>query len=108
PFFGRFQTYDPSQPLSKFNDFDSAGRWGLFIETGASPTLSGTLNSWSLTFNKPISTSGLGEAVADQATVPFRISTFSSANPQAHGTWNPVGPAGFDPLDPFLSNDATS
>src|SRR5581483_9887964 len=43
---------------------------------------------------KPISSTGLGEAVADQSTVGFRIFTQNPTNSLSSNTWTAVGPAG--------------
>ena len=72
------------------------GTWQLIIANDGSSSPAGTLNSWSLTFQKPNPSSGLGEAVADQATVSFRIFTMDPTNPLSHSTWTAVGPAGID------------
>ena len=72
------------------------GTWKLIISNDGSSSPAGTLNSWSLTFQKPNPSSGLGEAVADQATVSFRIFTMDPTNPLSHSTWTAVGPAGID------------
>src|SRR5207247_70330 len=46
-----------------------------------------------LTFQKPVLATGLGEAVADQATANFRIFTQAPANAQSHNEFVAVGPA---------------
>lgn len=92
PFFGRFK---PQLPLSTFNGLNVAGTWTLQITNNA-PTSSsnvGILNNWSLSFQKSVPINGLGELVADQTTVGFRIYTTAPANPLSHNTWTSVGPA---------------
>jgi subtilisin-like proprotein convertase family protein len=90
PFFGRF---NPLFPLASFNGHPSGGVWKLeIVNTAGGHT--GTIDGWSLTLVKPISGTGLGEAVADQATASFRIFTLSPTNALASSTWTPVGPAG--------------
>ena len=56
--------------------------------------MAGTLNSWSLTFQKPIPATGLGEPVADRTTASFRIFNMDPENPLASNGWTSVGPAG--------------
>jgi subtilisin-like proprotein convertase family protein len=89
PFFGRF---NPQEPLNRFNNSKTTdGTWVLRITNrGAN---GGTINAFSLTFQKPAPGTGLGEPVADQATVSFRIFTMDPANPLSHNEWTAVGPA---------------
>src|SRR5581483_7501047 len=47
-----------------------------------------------LTLQEAVPTSGLGEPVADQATVHFRIFNLDPTNPLSHQVWTAVGPAG--------------
>ncbi len=83
--------YNPQTPFADLNGQTSKGRWTLRItNTGAT---TGTLNRWSLTFQKPAAGTGLGETVADQANVSFRIFTQDQSNAQSHNTWTAVGPA---------------
>ena len=67
-----------------------AGTYTLVIVNAG--TQVGTLNSWSLTFGRPLSTSGLGEAVADQASESFRIFTADPTNAVSTTSWTAVGP----------------
>lgn len=89
PFFGRF---NPQLPLSSLVGKNAAGTWTLEITSDAAGRV-GTLNSWSLTLGKPVPNSGLGELVADQTTVGFRIFSQDATLPQSHDSWTPVGPA---------------
>ena len=52
----------------------------------------GTLNSWSLTLTKNVPISGLGEPVADQATVSFQIVATAATDAQSSTAWTAVGP----------------
>ena len=92
PFFGSFK---PATPLSTLNGSQVNGLWKLVIvdQSSNNDGLSGTLNSWSLTFQKALPSSGLGEQVADQANLSFQIFTFAATNPQSSNTWTAVGPA---------------
>ena len=95
PFAG---TYSPQTPLSSLltdsqgNPRSSAGTWQLLVKDDV-PGNTGTINSWSLTFQKPQTGTGLGETVADQASASFRIFTMDPTNPLAANTWTAVGPA---------------
>jgi subtilisin-like proprotein convertase family protein len=93
PFVGRF---NPQLPLSAFKGKNVHGLWQLEI-TDNTVGNTGRLNSWSLTFQKPVLGTGLGEAVADQATVSFRIFNLDNSNPTALQNWTPVGPASIGP-----------
>ena len=91
PFLGRFI---PQQPLSAYNGKSAAGQWTLVIKNDAATSTGriGSLVSWSLTFQKAVPISGLGEPVADQATVGFRLFTDNATNPLTSDTWTSVGP----------------
>jgi len=90
PFFGR---YKPSAPLSGLNGKSVAGAWKLFIDDNpATGTADSTLNGWTLTFQRPVTNTGLGEAVADQAQASFRVFTTDPTNRQSSTTWTAVGP----------------
>ncbi len=89
PFFG---TFNPKTPLSVLKNMGSAGTYTLQIKDDT-PGNTGTLTNWSLTFQKPVPGTGLGEPVADRATVSFRIFTMDPTNPLASNTWTAVGPA---------------
>ena len=91
PFTGRFNPQEPLAALAANSAFSGAGTWTLEIVTSKAGK-QGTLNSWSLQLTKPIVSSGLGEAVADQATVSFNIFTMDPTNPQSSNTWTSVGP----------------
>jgi subtilisin-like proprotein convertase family protein len=92
PFFGSFK---PQQALSTFNGVQAGGVWTLQIKSNAAVNLNrtGSLLNWSLTFPQSAPSNGLGELVADQATVNFRIFTTDPTNPLSHNTWTPIGPA---------------
>ncbi len=68
------------------------GTWMLTITNTATGT-TGTLSGWTLTFQKPLPTSGLGEQGSDDATVSFQIFTLSPSDPVSSEVWAPVGPA---------------
>ncbi|MCY2951172.1 MAG: proprotein convertase P-domain-containing protein [Planctomycetota bacterium] len=81
--------YSPSDPTKRKN---SAGIWRLQVKSNAAG-MTGMLNSWSLTFDKPLPSTGLGEHVSDQASVSARIFTQDPTNPLSHNVWTSVGPA---------------
>ena len=87
PFFG---TFLPSSPWSNFVGEASLGNWELLIEN--SGNASGTLNSWSLTFQKPVSSTGLAEFPDDQSHTSFQIFNLNpSSHALANSTWTAVG-----------------
>ena len=92
PFFGPFL---PNQALSVQRDLDAGHVAPLDrSQSERDPDgISGTLSSWSITFQKSVPISGLGEPVADQASLSFRIFTMSPTNRQSSTTWTAVGPA---------------
>lgn len=82
---------DPAGPdQGGFKGLSSGGTWELVIE-GAGGAV--TLNSWSLIFEKPLPTSGLGEPVADMAGGSFRIFQMNPTDPLSRSEWTAVGPA---------------
>ena len=91
PFFGTFL------PEGAFGNLFSAGltsngTWTLVIQNGGNFT--GTLTNYSLTFQKPVSATGLAEFPADQTTTNFQIFNLAATNALANSTWTAVGPAG--------------
>ncbi len=90
-----FGSYLPITPLSTLNGVLTQGAWKLIVSDNPTDTtgITSTLNNWSITFQKGSSSSGLGEAVADQYTGSFRIFNTSATNPLASTTWTSTGPA---------------
>ena len=85
-----FATFNPQQSLATaFAGLNAQGTWTLVVQN-SSTTTTGTLNSWSLNFQKPELTTGLGQVAA---TVSFRIFTLSQTNALSSEAWTPVGPA---------------
>jgi hypothetical protein len=96
PFLG---SYQPQSPLSVLTGKSIVGTWQLVIANDApagQASRNGTLNSWSLILKKPNPQTGIGEVVADQATVSFRIFTMDPTNKLSHSSWTAVGPAGIN------------
>ncbi|WP_337176243.1 Ig-like domain-containing protein [Paludisphaera sp.] len=87
-------SFNPLLPLLSggFEGATSGGDWELTIE-GTEPGASALLSSWTLLFQKPLPTSGLGEAVADQTSLSFRVFQTDVANALSHNTWTSVGAA---------------
>jgi subtilisin-like proprotein convertase family protein len=92
PFNGSF---NPQTPLGVLRGKQAAGTWTLSITSNGTQNF-GNLASWDLLFTKDITGTGLGEPVADIASVSFRIFTMDVNNPLNHNTWTAVGPAAVD------------
>ena len=69
------------------------GIWTLVIQNASTTGGTGTLTGWSLAFQKPLPTTGLGEPGSDIATESFRIFTLSQANAASSQAWTSVGAA---------------
>jgi hypothetical protein len=88
PFTGAF---NPQQPLSVLKGKLVTGLYRLVIlNYGAHTDL---LQNWSIVAQKAVSVSGLGEPVADQTMVHFRLFEDDPNNPISHSTYTAVGPA---------------
>jgi len=90
-----FATFAPQESLATaFAGSSAQGTWTLVIQN--SPTGSkaaGTFSSWSLSFQEPLPTSGLGEPGSDDFTGSFRIFTLSQVDALSSQEWTAVGPA---------------
>ena len=92
-----FSTYTPQQSLA--NAFSPAGgqnvqgTWTLSITNSSTTGTTGTLNSWSLTFQRPLPSSGLGEPGADDVTASFQIFSLGQSDALSSQQWTAVGPA---------------
>ncbi len=86
-----FLTAPGGPDLGGFLGLGSGGTWELVIESSGGGTA--TLNSWSLIFEKPLPTSGLGEPVADMTGGSFRIFQMNPTDPLSRSEWTAVGPA---------------
>jgi subtilisin-like proprotein convertase family protein len=94
-------SFNPQTPLSALIGHGSAGTWQLVI-TNRSHSNSSTLTNWILNLKENIPGTGLGEPVADQTTVSFRIFTQDPTNALSHDTWTAIGPEGNN--QPFNTN----
>ena len=77
-----FATFNPQQSLATIfaptpNGMSVQGTWVLTIQNNSTTGGTGTLTGWSLTFQKPLPTTGLGEPGSDNVTASFRIFTLS-------------------------------
>ena len=90
PFFG---TFNPQMPLSAFAGMIAQGTWVLVVQNNSTTGGTGTINSWSLSFQKPVPTSGLGVPGADNINASFRIFNLGQADAMSAEAWTPVGPA---------------
>jgi subtilisin-like proprotein convertase family protein len=94
PFFGQFAIEDPNK-LGFFDSMTTTGddiTWTLSI-TGNNHGV-GKLNAWSLTFDRALPSTGLGDANADVGTASFRIFTEDPSNPLSRTVWTAIGGAG--------------
>lgn len=89
--------YRPQLPLSALIGRGSLGTWRLEIRNVGS--VPGQLVNWTLTLPRAIPGTGLGETLADRATVGFRIFTQDPANELTQQVWTPVGPASAAAVD---------
>ncbi len=69
---------------------DAKGIWILQISS-ISSGFRGTLNSWSISFDKPTPDDGLGEPITDRFSTDFRIFTEDPTNSLSHSASAPVG-----------------
>ena len=89
--------YNPQESLATVfaptTGMNVQGTWTLTITNSGTGAATGTLNGWSLTFQKPLPTSGLGEQGSDDASLSFQIFTLSPSDPVSSELWTAVGPA---------------
>jgi subtilisin-like proprotein convertase family protein len=98
PFTG---TFSPAQPLSTLNGTSAAGQWRLeIINNSTQPSHAASITEWRLTFDENQLGTGLGEPVADQVDVHFRVFTMDPSNPLSHQVWTATGPASEYAVDP--------
>ncbi len=88
PFFG---TFNPQIPLSDFAGLNAQGTWVLVVQNGTTAGSTGTLNSWSLSFQRPTPTSGLGDPNSDDINTSFRIFDLAAGGATSGQAWTPVG-----------------
>src|SRR5207247_7511506 len=66
--------------------------WRLVIKNKGA--VNGTASKLVLYFDKSRAGTGLGEEVADQTSLAFRIFQVDGSSPTARGNWTPLGAAG--------------
>jgi subtilisin-like proprotein convertase family protein len=89
-----FATFNPQMPLTAFEGLDAKGTWTLVItnaSTGSGGV--GTFNGWSLSFQKPLPTTGVGEQGSDNVSESFSIFTLGQTDGLSSEQWTAVGPA---------------
>ena len=89
--------FDPQQSLATVfapaGGMNVRGTWTLTISNSSTTGTTGTLKDWSLTFQKPLPTNGMGVPGADQPTVSFRLSNLGQSSLLSSEAWSPVGDA---------------
>ena len=93
-----FSVFNPQQSLATVfapapNGANVQGTWVLTITNNSKTGGTGTITNWSLTFQKPLPTSGLGEPGSDDYTASFRIFTLGQSDALSSEAWTAVGPA---------------
>ena len=89
-----FATFNPQMPLSAFAGLDAKGTWTLVLTNSATGSGStGTFNGWSLSFQKPLPTTGLGTPGTDNVSSSFNIFTLGQTDGLSSEQWTSVGPA---------------
>lgn len=84
-------SFNPIQPLAQLITLGSGGQWKLSITNKG--TVIGSVSKFGLFLDAPVVGTGLGEIVADQTPVTFRIFNASGSSNLAKGNWTPVGPS---------------
>ncbi len=89
-----FATYDPQESLATVfappTGMNVQGTWTLVVQNTSS-TITGTVNSWSLTFQKPLPTTGLGQPGSDDTSFGFQILSLSQSDAVSSEQWTAVG-----------------
>ena len=89
--------YNPQESLATIfaptTGMNVQGTWTLTITNSGTGAATGTLNGWSLTFQKPLPSSGVGEVGSDNTSLSFQIFTLNPSDPVSSEVWTAVGPA---------------
>ena len=89
-----FATFNPQMPLAAFQGLDAKGTWTLVVSNATSGSGNvGKINGWSLSFQKPLPTTGLGEQGTDNTSDSFSIFTLGQTDGLSSEQWTAVGPA---------------
>jgi subtilisin-like proprotein convertase family protein len=90
-----FATYDPQESLATVfappTGMNVQGTWTLVVQNSSAAVTTGTINSWALTFQKSLPTSGLGQPGSGNTTVAFQIFTLAQTNALSSQEWTAVG-----------------
>ena len=91
-------TFNPQQSLATVfapvpTGMSVYGTWVLTIQNNSPTGNTGTFKGWSLTFQKSLPTTGLGEPGSDVFSGSFRIFTLSQEDTLSSEAWTAVGPA---------------
>lgn len=89
PYNPQAGAFNPQFPLSSLAGKNAKGTWLLQVINNGTRT--GTLTNWSLTLPATVPGTGLGEAVADRITLPFRIFTQDPSNSTSQNVWTSLG-----------------
>lgn len=100
-------SFTPIQPLAQMNSKGAFGNWRLVIRNKG--TTAGQVQKFQLLLDRAQAGTGLGETVADQTSVGFRIFLSDGINLEtAKDNWTPIGPIGRETIDAQgRSNDGT-
>ena len=93
--------YDPQESLATVfaptvggqQGMNVQGTWTLVVPNTSTTGTTGTFKGWSLTFQKPLPTNGLGQPGSDDATVSFQLLTLGQTDALSSQAWSPVGDA---------------
>ncbi|WP_020470586.1 proprotein convertase P-domain-containing protein [Zavarzinella formosa] len=83
---------NPISPLAQLNGMLAKGIWQLVINNKGA--VAANVTQFGLTFTQPLLGTGVGDAVADQTSLNFRIFQADASTATAKANWNPVGPDG--------------
>ncbi|WP_020470791.1 proprotein convertase P-domain-containing protein [Zavarzinella formosa] len=91
-FAGAGGSNNPTQPLAQLNGILASGTWNLEIKnTGPSVA---NVSKFALTINKYVIGDGLGDPIADQTSLGYRVTFSNELTTTGNKSWNPVGPDG--------------
>jgi subtilisin-like proprotein convertase family protein len=89
--------YNPQQSLATVfapaAGMNVQGTWTLVISNSSTTGTTGALNDWSLTFQKPLPTNGMGASGTNQPTTHFQLLNLGQSSSLSSQAWSPVGDA---------------
>lgn len=89
PFAG---TYNPIEPLARLNGSGTRGTWKLVVQNKGSSA--GSVTRFDIDLAGAQIGTGLGEAIADQTSVGFRVFPAGGTTAVGKANWTPTGPDG--------------